>query len=89
MSFLKKSEYDAVMAVYDLLKDKKSAFCGSELETLNTFFSEVETMQERRKTAQIKHAEATRAYRRNPETREKALEIDRRALKKYRSKKPE
>ena len=85
-TFLKKTEYDSIIAVSALLEAHEYTFQGKERETVEDFLDMVTNLSERRKQDQIKHAEAIRAYRTNPETREKAQEIDRRAIAKFRLK---
>ena len=87
---LRKDEIAAVLAMYDLLKEKKDLFAGQERETIENFCSVAETFRKRHEEANARSAEYMKRRRQDPATREKALEIDRRALKKYRSKeKPE
>lgn len=86
-TFLKKNEYDSIIAVSALLEVHEYTFRGKERETVEDFLDMVTNLSERRRQGQIKHAEAIRAYRTNPETREKAQEIDKRAQVKFQAKK--
>lgn len=87
MLSFKKEDYEAISACSAVLEKNKKLFQGTDKKTVMQFCEYAKGLEKRMEEDKRKHADAMKKYRTDPQTKEKAQAIDRRAQEKYQAKK--
>ena len=86
MPFISKQEMQTIQDAYRVLNNLKPSFCGPEIATINAFCDTAKAIIERQDEEKALKAEYMRKRRTDPKTRDRAKEIDRKAIAKFRAK---
>lgn len=79
-----KEDFDIILETKGMIQGIMSELKGNSRETAKKYIAFCMSLEERDAIAKKKHSEVMRKYRSDPKTKERAAEIDRKAMERFR-----